>query len=616
MYNSSKQNKIYLIIISILIFINITLFVLFNNAYDTININYNSYLNSQEVKVRASLSKIIKNNSNNIKVFLYNDKTSYNIPYLVKGEYPKKGYVTILDKYAISNHLKIGDSYIINNKAYIISGYMYNPTYIFPFINYDSFRYDIKRNNIVYMDSIDFNNTKGISNNRVDSNDKVRIEMLKEDIMYNKNIIKVLLVMFSIIIMILTFTFTIKRIIDSKKDIKLFSILGYSNLKIIVTYNLYPLFLNLLATILGYIVGSILSISYINNFLNNYLLPLNYKNINLYLYLFLVPLILFILSLLVTFVNIKRKHKVPLINYIISNLKINIKYKIKYLLNFNKILIINLMCFSACLVFLFSILISLGIKIKIKEVYNDLNYKYLITYNKLQTSSDSDNNILEYKTSNYIFYGNNINKIVGSKNNKVGEEIYLNDARINIQKISNSNDNTIYINRKKLCNVLGIGDSYNIKYTNNNLYSNTNNIENIDDIDNIIDIKASKNSSLNTIKKNTNFIYIISLSSFIIFFITLYSLCFIIIEDNRNHLLLLSILGYSKNMIKKMVIDIYSISILINYMLAFIISKYLLSSYNIIDISNINYFFIVMYLVIIYLIYKLIIKFLYKKTDI
>ena len=245
-------------------------------------------------------SKIVQDDIYLYRVMPYNKDKKINKPYLLKGSFPNNnGEITVLDGFARKNNLKINDNLKLGDKEYKITGYAYASDYMFPIISITSPMFNEKTNNIIFMTEADYKVFLGveeISNSVKFRNEnkeeeifkkesrvsrginniirKIRIEMpeseFKNDRVFAESFLYLLLGVSTIIILLIAK----KRIEDERLQIGVLKALGYSKVKIALSYLVYPIIGGLLGGLLGFGFGYLmhpyitdLFISYFKEFL-------------------------------------------------------------------------------------------------------------------------------------------------------------------------------------------------------------------------------------------------------------------------------------------------------------------------------------------------------------
>ena len=111
-------------------------------------------------------SKTVQNGKHLLKVLPYNKDKKINKVYLVEGKLPvHKNEITMLKATAKKNKIKIGDYYKINNKKYKVVGFTYAPDYVYPLVSLSMPIYDEKNNNIIFINSENYDELLGINEN-------------------------------------------------------------------------------------------------------------------------------------------------------------------------------------------------------------------------------------------------------------------------------------------------------------------------------------------------------------------------------------------------------------------------------------------------------------------
>lgn len=129
------------------------------------NSKMSSLAGKYDFQYELQRTKIVTENNYTTNVMPYDTMKKLNLPYLMKGRFPKRaGEITVLPKFASANHLNIGDNYKINGKQYKIVGYAYASDYIYPMLSMNQPIFDEKYNNIIFMLPSDYEVFSGIKN--------------------------------------------------------------------------------------------------------------------------------------------------------------------------------------------------------------------------------------------------------------------------------------------------------------------------------------------------------------------------------------------------------------------------------------------------------------------
>ena len=440
-------------------------------------------------------SKNVQNGKQLIKVIPYNKDKKLNKVYLVDGKLPEhENEITMMPATAKKNNLKIGDTYKINGKKYKIVGFTYAPDYIYPLISLSMPIFDEKNNNVIYINKANYNDITGIAENsysirynfkpsrkfkisstdssgefkdpvfrifnnkadfNTDMNTVLRIARIGElqlefasDRLFAEYFLYLLLGISIIIIVIITK----KRIEDERLQIGVLKSLGYNKFSIAASYLVYPVIGSLIGGIIGFGIGSVISLPIATILRSYYAVPLDHYAIN-FNYLttsILTPMIvLSLLSYIIALIMLRKKPLQLLREG--SNLKVNIFSKLvnkvtrllpfnsrfKYSLAFRSI---GKLCIVTITSFLTGLLLTL----------------ILIGSNIFSNVIEKSFSGMEYK---YIAYSNGFNEI--PKNDTKSD--YVLDISLELHKIEDKNGKAKKVPKDQVMSINGI--DVNSKYT-------------------------------------------------------------------------------------------------------------------------------------------------------
>ena len=399
-------------------------------------------------------SKTVQNGKHLLKVLPYNKDKKLNKVYLLEGKLPEhKNEITMLKATAKKNNIKIGDYYKINNKKYKVVGFTYAPDYVYPLVSLSMPIYDEKNNNIIYINSENYDEILGINENsysllynfnptrkyKVDNEAEVKDgkPVFKDPIfkIFNEENIEIgmdtvlrmtrvgalqlefasdrlfaeyflyLLLAISVIIIIII---TKKRIEDERLQIGVLKSLGYNKFSIAASYLVYPIIGSLIGGTLGFLLGNVFSEPIATILRSYYTVPLaNYKISFDYLKTsILTPmLVLSILSYIIALIMLRKKPLQLLREG--SNLKVNIFSKLvnkitrllpfnsrfKYSLAFRSIGKLFIVTITSFLTGLLLTLILIGSNLfnnVIDKSFGGMDYKYMAYFNGINTSDKKD----------------------------------------------------------------------------------------------------------------------------------------------------------------------------------------------------------------------------------
>lgn len=399
-------------------------------------------------------SKTVQNGKHLLKVLPYNKDKKLNKVYLLEGKLPvNKNEITMLEATAKKNNIKIGDYYKINNKKYKVVGFTYAPDYVYPLVSLSMPIYDEKNNNIIYINSENYDEILGINENsysllynfnptrkyKVDTNAEVKDgkPVFKDPIfkIFNEDNIEIgmdtilrmtrigalqlefasdrlfaeyflyLLLTISVIIIVII---TKKRIEDERLQIGVLKSLGYSKFSIAASYLVYPIIGSIIGGLFGFILGNILSEPIATILRSYYTVPLANYSINfnyLKTSIFTPMIVLSVLSYIIALIMLRKKPLQLLREG--SNLKVNLFSKLvnkvtrilpfnlrfKYSLAFRsmgKLLIVTITSFLTGLLLTLILIGSNLFNNVIDKSFGGMDYKYMAYFNGINTSDKKD----------------------------------------------------------------------------------------------------------------------------------------------------------------------------------------------------------------------------------
>ncbi|AIO18595.1 FtsX-like permease family protein [Candidatus Izimaplasma bacterium HR1] len=317
-------------------------------VYENLIDNYvNDFVDRYDYKVeKGHIVNILEND------FVYkfiSITEEINIPYVVEGRLPEENFeISIFPEFAEINNIELGDVYTINNKEYNIVGFHYQPEFLFPIFSMNTISFDPAYQTLVLtnkatIDDLDqFIFTKyfvqgdldivlgDVGYSTLQSGDlsllgknmqlvniimpadiNFRIISLEKEVDTANAFINIFLPLFITFITILLIVF-MKRYIDkNKKDIKILHALGYTDNEITRSILIYPLLISL-TSIIGYILGLLVSNELFNIYSSRYLFPKAdfIIDVDLLLLTTLLPIIaITILNYLFILLSLKRREK-------------------------------------------------------------------------------------------------------------------------------------------------------------------------------------------------------------------------------------------------------------------------------------------------------------------
>ena len=472
-------------------------------------------------------SKSLKEDKTYIKVMPYDKDKKINIPYLVKGEFPKNDKeITMLPKYAKAHNIKIGDYYKMGDTKYKVVGFAYAPDYIYPLVSYSALVFDEATNNIIYVYKDNYKDIIGIEEKtysvyyngdvkrkfEIDSmpkekekfpsnsvfklfNDEKatigilaatrlgRIASLQLEFASDRLFAEYFLYLLLGIAVFVIAIVTKKRIEDERLQIGVLKSLGYSPFSIAISYLVYPILGSIIGGILGFFIGNLFSTPLANMYVSFFIVPFTKTSIDIkYLVncIFIPTITLSLLSYIIALFMLRRK---PL--YLLregSNLKVNMfsklankltsllpfKYRFKYSLAFRSIPKLLVVAITSFFTGMLIVLTLIGMNLfngLIDKSFEGMKYEYMIYMNTIEEEElDS--------TADYMMINDNLPiKEVKKKNGKVKK---LKDTNITIMGIDKDS---------KYSTIVDINDNdLKEKLEDNNLIINSN-IQNLYKID-------------------------------------------------------------------------------------------------------------------------------------
>lgn len=274
---------------------------------------------------------------------------SINLSYIVEGRLPIDIYeISIFPEFAELNGIDIGDTYVINDKEYSVVGFHYQPEFLFPIFSLSTIsfnpafqtlvlcteetiedmnqylftKYHVKGDLTKIFEDFDYETVQSGDLSALDknmqliniimpSNINFRIISLELEVNNANAFINIFLPLFIGFVTILLLVF-MKRYIDkNKKDITTLHALGYTNNEIARSIIIYPLLISL-SSIIGYILGLLLSNKLFELYSARYLFPKAPFSIDfdLFIYTIIIPIILIsFINYLFILYNLNKKEK-------------------------------------------------------------------------------------------------------------------------------------------------------------------------------------------------------------------------------------------------------------------------------------------------------------------
>lgn len=580
------------------------------------------------------------------------------IPYMVEGELPTGNYeIAIFPEFAKINGLSIGDNYAIDGTSYLITGFFYAPEFIFPIFSMNSILFDEELQTLVLcndftisqlgqfaftkylvtgdlsllFDNVGFDNIITSDLSIMGKNMQMvsvlmpreinfRIISLPTEVNNASAFIDIFLSLFVFFVSMLLLIF-MKRYIDkNKKDINTLHSLGYSNFEITKSLLVLPILVSLMS-IVGYIVGLLVSSNLFNIYGKRYLFPkadfIIYSDI--FIYSVLIPIIfLLITNLVFIYQNVKprktkKQHKkLHLFRY--TPIKTIITTSILFL-SISVMIIFGLSSNSMFTAFVNKTIVGNNYleMTNLQYITNtdfDDNYE---SFTRVNASIIKINNSILSTSINTSAYGidtnNSLKLLINNdfQNNKLlSEGIIISDylsssAKLNIgdsitfliggQEIEQeilgiSNElieTNIFMNKTLLNSLYGLDNSYyNGLYITDNLYESAYIVSSVDYQQSVREFSSLLNIS------NLIMTFLVSLS--IILSLYIFSLILIsYFNDNRVNIAILKSIGFNNNEInKKYLLSIYVV-LIITFVISIPITKILLDYLLLVLMKNIGF---------------------------
>ena len=233
-----------------------------------------------------------------------------NIPYIVDGRLPTGDFeISIFPEFAELNNIELLDTYTIKGKDYQVVGFHYQPDFLFPIFSLSTISFEPEYQTLVlanentiedlnqfiftkYYVQGDLDKVLGdVGYSTIQSGDlsllgksmqmvniilpadiNFRIISLQKEVDTATAFINIFLPLFITFVTILLLVF-MKRYIDkNKKDIDTLHALGYTKIEITKSILIYPLLISL-TSVIGYLIGLVVSDKLFNIYSARYLFP-------------------------------------------------------------------------------------------------------------------------------------------------------------------------------------------------------------------------------------------------------------------------------------------------------------------------------------------------------
>jgi putative ABC transport system permease protein len=585
-------------------------------------------LDEVTLEVRYYKDSTIKQGDARHHVRFLKDSNVINRTFLVEGVMPESGdEIAVLENYAIANDLTIGDTIVIDEISYEIVGYVLFPDYTLPVLE-NLFVFDSNTQTLALVSDqtfdqlpLDINQVIGGTfadeaftlNTLYETFDFVSYTVLTESnirsgAIYTElrggQLTSVFLSSIIAIIGIIIILILIAKSIEKERyAIGIFKALGVKKSEILMPYLIFISVYILIALLIGFIVGILLTEDFIQLFLTFYLLPTPALVINTLdiIFALILPFILIMTLAYFRLNKIIKKDAITLLSLELKSTKPNrFKWmkktfsKLPILIRLQVSLLLRqpmkIMAFSIGLLFAFFLMfMSLSMRevidLTTTSYYNQTDYDYIVSCEETSTCDDLDGDqaimmpalvdevqitlIGLNPTATLHPLMNQSNEpitsllsegIILSKSFKdmydyeVGDTItiVIMQESITLEVVAISNvmiGPYVFIERAYLSNELFDIESY---Y--NQLY--TNDISDIDarHVSSVDDILAQLENTNELMRITFTLLFIVSL---VVAFIVIYLLTSLSVEDEFYAISLLKVLGYNQQEISQIILNGY-----------------------------------------------------------
>ncbi|KNF08962.1 ABC-type transport system, involved in lipoprotein release, permease component [Gottschalkia purinilytica] len=664
-----KENFIKNLIFTLLIILSISLLIGFNRSMngsiDSINKFYKQYnvedgqfivledIDASDIldKFNIKIEKMEYYDyklSDNETIRIFKERKNINRYQVTEGKKLRNKKEILIDSWFAKKHnYRVNDTIEINKNGYKLKGFAISPDYVNTLKTKYDFLFNPKYFGIAYVSEDDFENfndtkfyysfksskeerkklKKYIKENYtlldwINKEDNSRINNVINDLKGPKELSKIICTMLNIVVAFVIALSIKKRIKDESSIIGTLYSLGYNKKELLIHYIKIPILLSVIGSLIGYVIGIIISKPLIMTQSNQYNFPIitlsNFNN------LLLKGLIIPIVIILVVNIHIIRKDlsKKPLnllyslesnkINKLeeifrFENVEFNKRFRIKGMLrDIESIIVLTLGIFLSSLIILISFGLKDSINKYVKNIKEDINYKYLyfITTETIDDRKEGEKTLikeLKLKNSKVTIQGIeedsryldlkdtkgksiNYNKVmiadtVAKKLNiHKGDKITLYDEIedkyyfIKAEKIVKyTNGQFIFMPINKLNKLLNKENSFNGLMSNEKL--------NLDEKMVFTDIekKMIVTSTEELMKMFKIIIYILIIVSIVITIGIIYLIMSMVIEKNKIGISLFKILGYNNNEISRLFIEGNIVFVIVSFLMAIPICKVLIN---------------------------------------
>lgn len=216
------------------------------------------------------------------------------------------------------------------------------------------------------------------------------------------------------------------------------------------------------------------------------------------------------------------------------------------------------------------------LKISITGIDKDSKY--------IEVLNDKNENIIDLLDENNIIINRNMQNLY---NIEIGDTLILgldeefkNTITYKVSGISEEFMNLSgYALRESLCKKVGYNSAcYSLIISNNKKYSNLNELDNklVDKIATVINFSDMKDNMSKAMQKYNASIYIVIAFASIMAFVIIAVIANIVVEENKKIISLMKVMGYKNKKISSIVLNIYTLIIIIAYLLSIPVTKEIL----------------------------------------
>ncbi len=640
-----------------------------------INLLENEYQINIEVREYKQLS--IHELDKEITIRLFTDSKDINLTYVEKGRLPEANNEIALSMvFAENNDLQLGDNFKINQSTYKIVGFIYLVDYIYPQLTNELFALDTSKQALGMLNEDSFSNLEAPKDvdyvgkflkgnyteeeikeidhfymvNLVDAKTNFRTGAVYGEIKADRAMINALSVIILFLAVIIIGIVVNKSIQMEKNQIGVLKSLGYSHLRLLSAYMIYPIIASVIGSGLGYLTGYLLAHPLIDMFRSMFQMPMHHIQFNfmIFIYSIVLPIIVLnIFSFIIIYFLVRKK---PLelmrvkvsqkVNFIIKRIpqlfkKKSFNTRFKYsiaLRGLGKLFItfIGVVVSSIYLIFALSFSQSIDSIIHVSSVQANYQYQVIYEYPTQTEKSESDDRFMimpseiiigddevkvqlmgiddklnKYQLKNEagknlvpILYDNEDGVVVSSMLSTI-HNIDLNDS-ITLHLLSEyGSENEIEMK------VVGIMENYTTPYVfmsikslneqyglddnwYNGLWTDQKITQNVKSIVHKEEMIDSIEEMMSLFKA---FIYVMVVISVILAFIVLIIISIFNIQDNFKTISFLKVMGYKDKEITTMVLNIYLPIILVGYLVSIPITIMSIRSMMVTISSELNFAF-------------------------